>query len=163
MKTLNAILFIAFVSFTSCKQAAPVEEAAPAPVSVDMTQVKADIQKFEDQWADVLNKRDLTSLMAMYADDAISMPNDAPIISGKAAIQAQQEKEWAEDKNNFVISFETLDVYGDGDIVTEFGKTTVKDADGAVKYTGKYACVFKKVGDNYLCIREIYNSDAKSK
>jgi quinol monooxygenase YgiN len=51
-------------------------------------------------------------------------------------------------------------VYGDGNTVTENGKATYKDAAGKVTGTGKYIAVWKKQGDKYLCVREIYNGDA---
>jgi len=41
-------------------------------------------------------------------------------------------------------TYETMDVFGDGNIVTETGKTTVKDANGKVAYTGKYMAIWEK-------------------
>lgn len=37
-------------------------------------------------------QKDFTALMAMYADDAVSMPDDSPILSGKAAIEERLKK-----------------------------------------------------------------------
>jgi uncharacterized protein (TIGR02246 family) len=164
MKPMMIFLFLTLVTFSSCKQETPVAEAAPAAEpAVDMAAVKAEIQAIENQWADAINKKDLTGLMAMYADDAISMPDGAPTLNGKVAIQEKQEKQFAEAKGNVTISFQTLDVFGDGDIVTEYGTSTEKDDKGNVVETGKYVATFKKTDGKYLCIREIYNSDKKDK
>lgn len=146
--TLSAACLLAF---TACRQAAET----PA----DMAQIKTEIQALEDAWAAALNAKDLDALMAMYADDAVSMPDNAPILSGKAAIRKQQEQEFAATPAGKTYSFEVLDVYGDGNTVTETGKSTYKDAAGKVTGTGKYMVVWKKQGDKYLCIWEIYNSD----
>lgn len=163
--TFFAFLFV-IVGLVACKQETPPAEAAAAPVeepTVDMATVKAEIQAVENQWADAINKKDLTALMAMYADDAVSMPDGAPTLTGKAAIQARQEKQFADAKGNITISFQTMDVYGDDDIVTEYGTSTEKDDKGNVVETGKYVATFKKMDGKYVCIREIYNSDMAKK
>jgi uncharacterized protein (TIGR02246 family) len=164
-----SLIFCAGLLFlTSCKQAETTEaattEAMPAEAAKpDMAAVKAEIQALENQWADAINKKDLAGLMAMYADDAVSMPDGAPTLTGKAAIQERQTKQFADAKGNITISFQTLDVFGDGDIVTEYGSSTEKDDKGNVVETGKYVATFKKTDGKYLCIREIYNSDKAAK
>ena len=144
---------------TSCKQAETTEAAPMENVKPDMAQIKADIQAMEVSWAAAQNAKDVDALMAMYAEDAISMPYDAPMLKGKAAIKAQQEKDFAAAKEGFTAEYTTLDVYGDGEIVTEVGASATKDASGAVVREGKYMAVFQKVDGKYLCIREIYNND----
>ena len=142
------------LTFTACQQA--------AETPVDLTQVKAEIQTLENAWAAALNARDLDALMAMYTDDAVSMTNNAPMLAGKDAIRKSQELEFAGMPEGLTYSFEVLDVYGDGNTVTETGTSTYKNADGKVVGTGKYMVVWKKQGDQYLCVREIYNGDAPS-
>ncbi len=127
----------------------------------DMTQVRADISAVEKEWADALNKKDINALMALYAEDATSMQDGAPTLSGKAAIQAQQEKDFAAPARYASISFETQDVYGTPDEVTEVGTSSEKDAAGIVTGTGKYMAVYQKKDGKYKCIREIYNKDSK--
>lgn len=166
MKPVIFALTVSFLFLISCKQETPPAESAAAPAkeaTLDMAAVKAEIQALENQWADAMNKRDLAGLMAMYADDAVSMPDGAPTLTGKAAIQERQAKHFADAKENMSISFQTLDVYGDGDVVTEYGTSTVTDKDGKVVETGKYAATFKKMDGKYVCIREIYNDDTKGK
>lgn len=147
--TLSAACLL---TFTACQQGSQT----PA----DLTQIKTEMQALENAWAAALNAQDLDALMALYADDAVSMPDNAPILVGKAAIRKQQEQEFAGTPAGKTYSFEVLDVYGDGNTVTETGKSTYKDAAGTVTGTGKYTVVWKKQGDQYLCIREIYNGDA---
>lgn len=162
------LFFAGFLALTSCKQAETTEaataEAMPTETAKpDMAAVKAEIQTLENQWADAINKKDLAGLMAMYADDALSMPDGAPTLTGKAAIQERQAKQFADAKGNITISFQTMDVFGDGDIVTEYGTSTEKDEKGTVVETGKYVATFKKTDGKWLCIREIYNSDKADK
>ncbi len=147
--TLSAACLL---TFTACQQAAET----PA----DLAKVKSEIQALENAWAAALNARDLNALMAMYADDAVSMPDNAPMLAGKDAIRKQQEQEFAGTPAGQTYSFDVLDVYVNGNTVTETGKATYKDAAGKVTGTGKYMVVWEKQGDKYLCVREIYNGDA---
>ena len=167
---LSFMLISMTLLFTACGEpqkevpaAEPAVVAAPVePAKPDMAQVKTEIQAAENAWAAALNARDLNALMALYADDAVNMANNAPMLVGKAAIQQHQEKDFKTMPAGMTFTFETMDVFGDGNIVTETGKTTYKDAAGKVTGTGKYMAVFEKRDGKYLCIREIYNSDKKN-
>jgi uncharacterized protein (TIGR02246 family) len=149
---LLLIISAVFVlTFTACHQ-----EADSPP---DLTQLKAEIQALSDEWAAALNTRDIKSLMDLYADDAISMPDMNTSLTGKEAILKHQKQEWAQRQSGLTHAFETVDVYAQGNVVTEFGLTTIKDAKGKLAFTGKYMCLWEKQDGRYRCIREIYNSD----
>ena len=139
------------LTFTACQQAAE----APA----DLAKVKTKIQAMEDAWAAALNARDIDAFMAMYTDDAVTMPVNSPMLVGKEAIRKDQTKRFASMPADLRFSFEVLDVYGDGNTFTETGKTTYTFANGKVTGTGKFIIVWKKQGDTYRCAREIYNYD----
>ena len=170
-KSIIIPAFTIFVlSFVSCgdapKQEAAVETktteaTAPVPPAIVPVQVKAEIVAIETAWAAALNSKDINALMAIYADDAVSMPDGEPIVSGKAAIRVHQEKEFAGKPSFASIAFETLDVYAQGDVATEVGITKYLDAAGKEMGRGKYFAVFEKRDGKYLCIREIYNKDSK--
>lgn len=153
----------AFLMIGSCKPAADNNVAPAETPKVDMEAVKAEIQAVETAWATAQNAKDINALMALYADDAISMADGAPSLNGKAAIQAYQEAEFAKATAGLTSAYTVQDVYGDGETVTEVGTGVTKDASGAVVRTGKYVAIWKKMDGKYLCIREIYNGDAPAK
>ena len=159
-------LFSALVScmllFASCEQSAPKEAPTAVAVKPDLAKIKSDIQAIETSWANALNKKNASEVMAIYADDAVSMPDDAPTLKGRAAIQKHQEEEFANTKTSSTYVFETTEVFSEGDQVVEIGKSTTTSADGKVS-TGKYMALFEKRDGKYVCIREIYNSDEKAK
>ncbi|MDP5139434.1 MAG: DUF4440 domain-containing protein, partial [Spirosomaceae bacterium] len=62
-----------------------------------------------------------------------------------------------------VTAFETTEVYGSEDQVTEIGISTSTDAAGNVTETGKYMAIWEKRDGKYVCIRDIYNQDAPKK
>jgi uncharacterized protein (TIGR02246 family) len=161
---------IAFSTFAigcnnEVKEAAPKETAPAAEVAAkpDLAQIRTEIQALENEWAEALNKKDIEKLMSFYADDIVSMPNETPMVSGKAAVRKQQETELANAKTPITFSFETVDVFSEGVQVLELGKTTRKDATGKVASTGKYMALFEKRDGKYVCIREMYNEDQKRK
>jgi ketosteroid isomerase-like protein len=127
----------------------------------DMSSLKAEIQAIENAWAAASNSEDVATIVGFYADDAISMNDDKPMLVGKAAIQKGVEEEMARHKDNEKVVFETLDLYGDENRVTEVGKTTVTDSTGKVVYRGKYMAVWEKRNGKWLTIRDIVNDDAK--
>ena len=165
----KTMLLIAYAScvllFASCKEGEKKESAAAAtvtePAKPDLAQIRSEIVAVENAWAAAQNAKDSKTLMAMYADDAVSMPDGEPMLTGKAAIQKKQEADFAKPAKYASIAFETMDVYAQGDVVTEVGKTMYKDATGKTTAAGKYIAVFEKRDGKYLCIREIYNQDSK--
>lgn len=162
---LIAVYAAGVLCFTSCKDEDKKETAVTAtatePAKPDMAAIRTDIVAVENQWAAAINAKDVKALMALYADDVVSMPDGAPMLSGKAAVQKSQEADFAKPPTFASIAFETMDVYAQGDVVTEVGKTMYKDAAGKTTGSGKYIAVFEKRDGKYLCIREIYNKDSK--
>ncbi len=149
--------------FASCEQSAPKEAPIAIAVKPDLAQIKSDIQVVEANWANAVNNKNITAIMALYADDAISMPNDAPTLTGKAAIKKAQEENFAKNQVGQLMSFTTTEVFSEGNQVLEIGTSTTKDAAGKVTSTGKYMALFEKRDGKYVCIREIYNNDQKAK
>lgn len=165
---LIAVCTASVMMFASCTEAAKTKTetateaaATPEPAKADPAEVRTAIEAVEVAWADALNKKDINALMAMYAEDAQVLQNNGPTLEGKAAIQKQQEADFAAPSKYASIAFETTDVYPQGEYVTEVGKTFNKDADGKTVASGKYMAVFVKQDGKYLCIREIYNDDSK--
>lgn len=160
-KLLVLPCFLAFVLFTACNDNKEEASVMVKSESTDMTAIKEEVQKIENEWADALTKKDVNALMALYTDDAISMQDGAPALNGKAAIKAQTEKDMAGPTRYAAISFQTQAVYGSPDEVTEVGTSSEKDANGKQTASGKYVAVYRKVDGKYKCMVEIYNKDTK--
>ena len=149
---------------TASKAAEATKEAAKEMVAKpDMAKVKAEIQALETAWAAADNARNAAAISAFYADDAISLSNNNPMLVGKAAILKDIEAGLAKRQKGATVSYEIMDVFGDDNTVTEVGKTTSKDAAGKVFYTGKYMAVWEKRNGKYTCVRDINNDDVKAK
>lgn len=141
----------------------PAVTAEPVVAKVDMASIKTEIQGLESAWAAADNARDANAVIAYYSDDAISLSNNAPMTKGKAAIQKEMEESMAKKAKGETVSYNTLEVFGDENTVTEIGTAISKDASGKVIRTGKYMAIWEKRDGKYICIRDIYNNDALAK
>ena len=158
------LIFTAACNAPKNDAASKTDETAMMEVAEpDLAKLKTDIQAMENAWAEASNSKDKAKIVAFYADDAISMENNKPMAVGKAAIQKGVEAYLAERKASSVVAYETMEVFGDDNMLTEIGKTTMKDAAGKVMSTGKYMALWEKRNDKWLVIRDIYNDDVKEK
>lgn len=160
---LSVIIFSCKSPSTDETPAATEVMAEPAVAVPDMAAVKAEIQALETAWAAADDARDAAGIAAFYSDDAVTLSNNKPMISGKANIMKDIEGHLAKKPKGNTVAYEVMDVYGSADVVTEVGKTTSKDASGKVIYTGKYMAVWEKRDGKYVCIRDISNDDVKEK
>lgn len=154
--SLMAIGFALSVFSISCNTTTNETTAKP-----DMTKIKAEIQALNTAWATAVNVKDAATILDLYADDAISMPDDAPALVGKVAIQKDVETSTANSKGIISVTYITEDVFGDDKLVTETGKVIAKDTLGKVAYTEKYIQIWEKRKGKWQVIREIYNHDSK--
>jgi uncharacterized protein (TIGR02246 family) len=158
---MKKYLFIALLPafILACNQ--PAETAAsqePAP-EMDMDAVRAEIQALEDAYAAAQNAGDLEAILAYYADDAVNMPNEKPIVVGKEAIKQRLTEQFAKREEGGTISFKVEHIMAEGDLLVEAGSSTYTSEDGEVEM-GKYVAIFEKRDGKYLCVRDIWNEDS---
>lgn len=161
---LCVIFSLFLVGFNSNAGNSPAEVYPSAEqAKPDLAKLKAEIQALENSWAAADNARNASAVAAFYAEDAVSLSNNKPMISGRAAIQKDIEVGFAKRAKGSTVSYDVLDVFGNENTVTEVGKSTIKDAAGKVISSGKYMAVWEKRNGKFICVRDIYNDDAKEK
>lgn len=156
--TRFSFLFAALAAVTllvSCKP------ASQEPAKPDLVAIRTEIQALENAYAAGLKAKEANAVVAYYADDAISLVNNAPIAVGHDALLKMAQDDIARDTTNTTVTFETVDIFAAGDYVVETGKSTYKDPAGNVVKTAKYMTLFEKRNGKYLAIRDIYNEDQK--
>ena len=156
MKKMNVYMAIAIMAivFSACNQ---------APPELDMAAVRAAIEAKEMALQDAENAKDIEGALTYYADDAVSMPNHEPVRNGKAAIRAAYEEDMNDDGRDYTIKFEVTDVMAQGNMAVESGVYIVTGTDGMELNRGKYISVFEKRNGEYVCVRDIWNSDKPAK
>ncbi len=130
--------------------------------AIDMTALRAELQSMEDAYAKAQIARDADGVVKYYADDAVSHAPNKPAAKGKAAILALTKEQMAADTTGTSIQFEVVDVFAQGNLAVEVGKSTTTHKDGS-KTTGKYISVFEKRNGKWVCIRDSYSDDAPPK
>ena len=157
MKNL-LFLFLAFcaLSFAACETEQTNEQEEE---TIDMDALRAELQGMEDAYAKAQIAKDADAVVVYYADDASSLPPNKPTAVGKAAILALNKEQIAADTSGGTVRFEVVDVFAEGNLAVEVGRSISTDADGT-ESTGKYISVFEKRNGKWICIRDIYNNDA---
>jgi len=113
-------------------------------------------------WMKSFNSGNAGGVVALYADDAVLMPPNAPSARGVAAIKAAiaSEIEGAK-KGGVTLASGTVDDVGvAGDMAWHSGTYIVKDKGGKSLDTGKFLEVWERKGGKWRIVRDIWNSDA---
>lgn len=136
------ILFLSFI-LISCQPATNVEDVKKQIEEADARQVKA----FET--------KDLAEMTANYAPDAVVLPQNGPMVTGKENIEAMF-KEMSEMMGDFTFSMTSFDA--SGDLAYEIG--TYSGTFGGISDNGKYLTVWKKQANGkWMIVADIFNTD----
>ena len=131
------------------------------PPPADTTADQAVMAAASVTWAAAYNAGDADKIMALYSEDAVLMPPDAPAAQGHAAMRDFLTADIAGAKAAGVSLVLDDDAAGiNGDLGWHSGTFKVNDASGATVGTGKWVEVWRKSAGKWLMIRDIWNNDA---
>ena len=144
------------VTFTGCETAPKPEEKK------DLSARIAAVNALRGKFVAAFNSNDAAALAALYADDAIVMPANQPVVEGKPAIKSRYEAMF---KTNAVkISITPLETQVATDWAYDRGNaaTTITPQSGKPsEESGKYLVIVKRQpGDMWQIYREIDNSNS---
>jgi uncharacterized protein (TIGR02246 family) len=131
-------------------------EPQPATAGADTA-----IRAIADQYVKATLAGDAKAIAALYTDDAVEMPPNAPLVKGKAALEQYYQKQFAAGKIS-KFSLNHLETRGAGDSGYDVGTYTQTIAPGkgaAMNDSGKYVVILKRVGGAWKVAYAIYNSD----
>ncbi len=131
---------------------------------VDVEAEAAAIRQLTDvEWLAAAQAKDLERWMSFYTDDAVVLPPNAPMVTGKEAIRAVTSELIS--TPGFAASWQTtkVEVARSGDLAYSYGteEITVNDAEGnPVTERSKWVGVWKKQPDGaWKWAVGIWNSD----
>ena len=124
------------------------------------TEDLAHIRGITDEWVRASLARDWDALTAMFADDVVFLPPDAPVVLGKAAVRAFLEGYPP------IAAFTATVLSAEGQ--TEFAwargsfaMTVEPTAGQRISLIGKWAGTYRKRADGgWLCASDTWNLDA---
>ena len=147
--TLPVLLALAIVS------------CAPPPPDVASLRKQIDALLEKGERDMLANTMDTT--LAQYADDAVSLPNNGPMLKGKAAIKEYYAKMMTTGIRFTQVDFVTHDVQVGGKYVYEVGTYSMTmqiPAMGEMTDAGKYLTVYEIDADGKLKIKvETWNTN----
>jgi ketosteroid isomerase-like protein len=122
----------------------------------------ADVEQEAAEWDRSFNAGELTILAALYAEDAVSMPFNAPTVRGRRALQAEFERLFRENDN---VRHETFvdEVLATPEWAIERARYTLaytpKAGGTPVVETGRHVMCRKWVDGRWQIVWEIFNTD----
>lgn len=147
---LNVMLLL-----VSCKK-----EEAVVVASIDINQIKEEIQAKENEFAEVYNSGVMKKI-GYFAEDAITFPQNSEPISGKEAIIKYLKTHMDSVAQGRKVSFTTNEVFvaNDGAQVVETGYYKITDSTNTIVNSGNYMTLFKKIDGKYYSFRDMSTSD----
>lgn len=151
MSQLKVIAAVSLVALTVNCSNSTVDQEADAEELMELSR----------QWSDHVAAGDIESAMEFWADDAVMMPPESPILEGKEAIREYVEA--AVEIPGFSISWEPISAEisaaGDMAYMIERNVTEFDDPDGnRVTLHGKVVTVWRKDdGGNWRNVVDMWN------
>ena len=112
-------------------------------------------------WVEFIRARDVNGIADLYAADAVAMPPNQPIVSGRDAIREFWRATVQIPELSLTFEPQQIDVSSSGDLAIDRGtyRLTGKPNGHELDESGKYIEVWRKVGDDWKVAANIYNSD----
>lgn len=121
------------------------------------------IQGIDARWSKSLQSKDLDAVMTNYAEDAVLLPPDEPIVEGKERIREWFAKRMALPGYSATFTPTKIVASRSGDIAYEVGtfRAAINDQSGiAITYLGKHLVTWEKRAGTWKVVAESINRDA---
>lgn len=123
----------------------------------DLDAAKKAIQERSEIYVDAVNNKDSVGLSHCYTVDAKLMSPNEKSVQGRAAIQ-KMVGGWMKSVMP-ELSIETVEVWGNDDVLSAEENWTFKDKEGKILDQGKAVEVYKKEDGVWKLHRDCFNSD----
>ena len=124
------------------------------------------LDRLASEFAAAFNAKDAAKIAAFYADDAVVMPPNQPLIKGRRSIEAYYQRGFAQDFTNLRLTPMELAVagarafeVGTSSLLLRSGSSGTVPGSGPVSEHGKYVVVYKQVSGDWKIAYDIFNSD----
>ena len=138
--------------------------ALPTVAMADHHELMQEVKTFGEAVTKAMLAEDVDSMLNMYTDDAISLPNFGPRMDGKEEMKKHHEQMAAMGMKITSFDSEPTEVWQAGDQVIEVGTyhitMTMGDAPAPIEDKGKYVTVYVRDKSGALKIKvETWNTD----
>jgi len=131
------------------------------PAPVDLAAEERAIREAGKEWLAAEIAKDIPKVASFYAEDAIEMASNTPMIQGRDAIQVWYETWLAPAGVGMTFEAADIEVAASGDMAIERGtyRFTQDSPRGVTEDVGKYVTVWKKVDGKWQVAIDAANSD----
>lgn len=113
----------------------------------------AAIRKLDAEFVAAFNAKDLNKILAMYTDNSVFMPPNAPTLRGTEPLKSFYNDLFTRATD---LKMEPSDVAGHGPIAYQSGAYSLG---GTARDRGKFLFVMRKMGENWRFEYTIWSSD----
>ena len=116
------------------------------------------IRDLDKQWTAALAAKDLDKTVSFYADDAVALPFNAPLMNGKEQIRGMWQHLYS-DASIQSLSFAPtkIVVARSGDMAYDYG--TVEERTSTDTIAGKYVVVWRKDRGKWTAVVDSFSTD----
>src|SRR5262249_2854851 len=115
------------------------------------------LDKLTFEFAAAYTARDAARVAAFYADRAIVMPPDAPMVQGRENIEAYYRRGFAQSEGT--LRLQPIESVIAGSSAYEAGTSSLIAVRGSGESAGKYVVVYERVRNEWKIIYDIFNND----
>ncbi len=130
----------------------------PTSTSTDTSADEQAIRALADSWSSAIASQNDSLISTFYADDAVVMPPGMARITGRQNIRPFWARIWAL-KATLTLTVVSIRVSGDLATEEENWNWTMPSPQGEMKDHGKSLIVWRRAGNSWQVVNDIWNSD----
>jgi uncharacterized protein (TIGR02246 family) len=157
-RTVFVVTTCVLVALSSLATACQTKTAADTRATEESS-----LRNLDAAWSEAAGAKDIDKTISFYADDALVMPSNSPVLKGKAAAREMWKGMFSLPGFGGGWKSTKVDVASSGDLgyVTGTYEINETDAGGKPKTDkGKYLEVWKKQADgSWKCVADMFNTD----
>ena len=130
----------------------------PGAASTDTAADEQAISAIFDSWTGAVASQNDSVIATLYADDAVLMPAGMPRVTGRQNIRGFWAQLWPV-KATLTLTLVSIRVSGDLAVQEDNWTMSVPTPQGEVKDHGKALVVWRRTGNSWQVVHDIWNSD----
>lgn len=160
LRMTSVVMALGLGAMVGCTPAAETPEQAATRMATEAAAAKTAIEASNQQFMAHFNAGQGDSLAAIYTENGRVMAPNMPVAAGRTAIAASMGAMGTMKAN---LALTTESVVANGDLAVEAGTykitLTPPGSPTPITDTGKYLVHWHKVGDKWMMVDDIWNSD----
>ena len=151
----NILILIAAVGLALCGCQSKTQPKPTVNTIEEINAIEATLKNYEA----VLNASDVDGILALYAEDGVFMPTEAPTAAGKEQVRAAYEHVFGIIKLDIAFSIDEIVQSGDFAFARTVsrGEVTVLAEGVTLPEENRELFVLKKTGDDWKIARYMFN------